>query len=160
MSKKERSTIVGILGCLFCMIIVVMCYLWTGLKAQRMDISSLRMLSGENGEFAKIIEVEEEKFGVVHIVFETEKPDMRYPFFNYTLGAGEGEYKNISLLVYDEASGEAWKMRTYSSVEETDTYIAYVSSRLVDKNDRFAVLFQDLDGEQYLYKLEGNYALY
>ena len=155
LNKKKMRTIAGILCCLAGTIIFVGCYLVVNLQAKRVDLSTIESVLSVDIANLNVIEVCQDRFGITKIIFETKHKDMKYTFYNYTQGEGEGEYKNVALGTYNDAN-ELWELPTYPYGAETDTYIAYASNELFERM-KIAVIFQNVDGERFIYRLENTY---
>lgn len=156
-NKEVKNIIVGTVCCFVGTMLFLGCYLGANLQTKRVDLLTVESDLNDNIANLKVIDICQERFGITKIIFEAKYKDMVYSFYNYTEGEGEGEYKNVSLCAYTD-NNELLELRTYPYGTENDMYIAYVSNELTGRM-KIAVMFQNMDGERFIYGLENDYEL-
>lgn len=161
MKRSGKKIIIMVaIGILFC---VLFCwgYVWYASSTRKIDLSEVRKLEQTETIKMEVQDIIYDDKGNARINVLAKNEDMTYTYHNWTLGDGEGEYKNIRIVIITEDG--AVGLKTYpknlsineeeqlAGFESADGITAYVKKDIFyGKDAQIAVIFSDREGNDYL----------
>lgn len=153
------KTLIGIALCLLAAVLCMVFYLAVQRHTSVIDISKLPVLASDDQTYCRIDSTSEDEHGTIYITAVAQNEQMQYPYHNWVLGDGQGIYQNISLLLVNTKTNQAYQLKTYShtvssanedaSQGKGQGVIAYGKQEMLqEKSMVIAALFTDRDGKQ------------